>query len=57
MKKLLQNGRKVMTVSVPSETYDAFIAICTKQNLNRSAIITSYLEKYVKRDRNTSAKK
>ena len=41
-------GRKVMTISLQNDLYEAFTAICTKQNLNRSATIASYVARFVK---------
>ena len=41
-------GRKVMTISLQSDLFEAFTAICAKQNLNRSATIASYIARFVK---------
>ena len=56
MKKLKSEGRKIITISLPGRLYDDFIAICTKQNLNRSAIVSSYIERFIRREKPTSAK-
>ena len=56
MTKDVTIGRKVMTVSLPGQLYDEFIAICTKHNYNRSAIVSSCIERFVKQERKTSVK-
>lgn len=49
-------GRKVMTISLQNDLYEAFTAICMKQNLNRSATIASYVARFVKSEQKTRNK-
>lgn len=51
-----QKGRKVMTISLQNDLYEAFTAICLKQNLNRSATIAAYVARFVKSEQKSRNK-
>ena len=57
MNKLQFQGRKILTVSLQSDLFDEFIAICQKHNFNRSAVISSYIERFVKNERKSVNRK
>lgn len=50
-KKDVTIGRKILSLSIKAELYYDFVEICRKQNLNRSAIISTYIDRFVKNER------
>ena len=57
MNKLQFQGRKILTISLQSELFDEFIAICQKHKYNRSAVISSYIARFVKNEQKSVNRK
>lgn len=56
-KKDVTIGRKILSLSIKAELFYDFIEICRKQHLNRSAIISTYIDRFVKNELKSVNKK
>lgn len=57
MNKLQFQGRRILTISLQSDLFDEFIAICQQHKFNRSAVVSSYIARFVKNERKSVNRK